>query len=266
MLHTALVVTKVGVPLSIDQRPIPHPKENHVIVQVKVVGLNPHDQTARDRGIFIADSLPTVLGNDVVGIVTELGPSVVNHKIGDRIVGHSAPEAGSLQTGVQEYVVLDVPLTTEIPPEISDDEAATLPTNVIAPPVGLFSEASGLVFPAPWIEAAKTFDSGAQTVFIIGGGSACREFSVQLVQLAGISKIIVVGSERSKAELVRYGATQVIMRDCKNAQAQVQDSVENDLIYAIDCVSAGDNQLLVLDALSTDTRGRMARLVETVCR
>jgi NADPH2:quinone reductase len=261
MFHRALVVTKVGAPLSLAQRPTPHPKENQVVVKVKVVGLNPHDQKARDTGLFIADDLPAVLGNDIVGIVTEVGASVSSRKIGDRILGQPTLEAGSLQTGLQEYAILDVPFTAEVPPEISDDQAATLPTNLVAPLVGLFSEASGSGIPAPWTEAAKTFNYGAQMVLIVGGGSACGKFSVQLARLAGIGRIVVVGSERSKAELVQYGATHVIMRDSENVQAQIQGIVGNDLIYAIDCVGSGEDQLLALNALSTDKRGKMARLV-----
>lgn len=261
MSHTALLVTEVNAPLTKAQRPTPHPKRNQVVVKVTVAGLNPHDQKARDTGLFIADSLPAILANDVVGNITELGPGVVNLKIGDRIFGQATLEAGSLQMGLQEYAVLDVSYTAKIPPRISDDQAATIPTNVVAPLVALFSETSGLGFPAPWTEAAGRFDYKVQTVLIVGGGSACGKFTVQLAHLAGIGKIVVVGSERSKSELLQYGATHVITRDSEDVQARIQEIVGNDLIYAIDCVSASKDQLLALNALSTDKKGRMARMV-----
>jgi NADPH2:quinone reductase len=260
MSQTALLVTKIGAPLTKSQRPKPHPKQNQVVVKVTVAGLNPHDQKARDTGLFIADDLPAVLANDVAGIVTEIGPGVSNRKIGDRIVGHASLEPGSLQRGLQEYAVLDVPYTLKIPEETSEDQAATLPTNVIAPLVALFSE-STLGMPAPWTERAKTFDYNAQTVLIVGGGSACGKFAVQLAKLAGIGRIVVVGSEKSEKELRKYGATDVIMRDNEDVLGQIRSIVGDELIYAIDCVNRAEGQILAVNALSNEKKGTLVRLV-----
>jgi NADPH2:quinone reductase len=261
MFHPALIVTAIGAPLSLAQRPTPRPTSNQILIKVTVGGLNPHDQKARDTGLFIADSLPAVLGNDVVGTVAAVGSDVLTHRVGDRVVGQPTLEPGSRQTALQAYAVLDVAFTAIIPAGVSDDEAASLPTNVIAPLVGLFSEGSGLGIPAPWTEAAETFDYAGQTLLIIGGGSACGKFAVQLARLAGIGRIVVVGSERSRAEVLRYGATDVILRGSEDVQGQIREIVGDDLIYAIDCVNSGDDQLLGLNALSEVKRGKMARLV-----
>jgi len=261
MSQTALIVTEVGKPLVRTERPIPTPAENQIQVKVTVAGLNPHDEKARDTGLFIADKLPAVLANDVVGIVTALGSGVSTRRVGDRIVGHSGMVPGWLQTGLQEYVVLDVPFTAVIPKGISDDEAATLPTNIIAPLVALFNDESGLGIPAPWTKEAEDFDYKGKTLLIVGGGSNCGKFGVQLAKLAGIGKIVVVGSKRSEEEVKRYGATHVLYRDTEDVLGQIREIVGDDLVYAYDAVNPPEGQLLALNALSNHKKGKLARLL-----
>jgi NADPH:quinone reductase-like Zn-dependent oxidoreductase len=261
MSQFALVVNEVGKPLVRAERDIPTPAENQVQVKVTVAGLNPHDQKARDTGLFIADKLPAVLGNDVAGVVTALGPGVSDRRIGDHVVGQSNLAPGWRQSALQEYVVLDVPFTAVIPKGISDDEAATLPTNIIAPLVGLFDDENGLGIPAPWTKEAEAFDYKGQTLLVVGGGSNCGRFGVQLAKLVGIGKIVVVGSKRSENEIKRYGATHVIYRDSEDVLGQIREIVGDDLVYAYDAVNPPEGQLLALNALSNAKKGKLARLL-----
>ena len=261
MSQIALVVNEVGKPLARAERPIPTPGENQIQVKVTVGGLNPHDEKARDTGLFIADNLPAVLGNDVAGVVTALGSGVTNRRVGDHVVGHAGFSSGSIQNGLQQYVVLDVPFTVVLPKGISDDEGATLPTNIIAPLVGLFHEERGLGIPAPWTKEAESFDYKGQTLLVVGGGSNCGKFGVQLAKLAGIGKIVVVGSKKSEEEIKRYGATHVIYRDSEDVLGQIREIVADDLVYAYDAVNPPEGQLMALDALSSHKKGKLARLL-----
>lgn len=60
----ALVVTELGKPVKlIHDRPIPEPSPKQIQIKVKIAGINPHDQKARDNGLFIADNLPGILTN-----------------------------------------------------------------------------------------------------------------------------------------------------------------------------------------------------------
>ena len=263
MSQIALVVSEVGKPLTKTERPIPTPGENQVQVRVTVAGLNPHDEKARDTGLFIAKSLPAVLGNDVVGVITALGSGVTSRRIGDHVVGHAGFVPGSLQNGLQQYAVFDVPFTAVLPKRISDDEGATLPTNIIAPLVALFQEEAGLGIPAPWTKEAESFDYKGQTLLVVGGGSNCGRFAVQLAKLAGIGKIVVVGSKRSEKEIKAYGATQVVYRDSEDVLGQIREIVGDDLVYAFDAVNPPEGQLLALNALSNHKKGKMARLLPT---
>lgn len=258
----AIQVTEIGKPVTLTtNHPIPEPGPKQIQVKVSVAGINPHDQKSRDWGLFVANALPAVITNDVVGHVTKLGAGVTSVAVGDRVVHQPAFDKGSTQTGLQEYALADVGAFTKIPDSISDDEAATLPTNLIAPLVGLFAT---LQIPAPWTAApSKDFDYAGTTLLIVGGGSNCGKFGVQLATLAGIGRIVVVGGKAD--ELQGFGATHVLDRHggYDAVLARIRDVVGDELVYALDAVNGPDGQLLTLHALSTVKRGAMARLLPT---
>ncbi|KAL2862496.1 zinc-binding alcohol dehydrogenase family protein [Aspergillus lucknowensis] len=270
----ALVVTEVGKPVTlITDWPIPEPGPNQVQVKVTVAGLNPHDAKARDYGLFIIRDLtpaiiagsergiidlPCILANDAVGRVTKLGPGVTELAVGDRIVYQPSFAIGSKQNGLQEYALADLGTLTKIPDSVTDDEAATLPTNIIPPLVALFDT---LRIPAPWSAAAKDFDYAGTTLLIVGGGSNCGQFGVQLAKLVGIGRIVVVGGDEEK--LRSFGATHVVDRHggYEAVLSRIRDIVGDELVYAYDAVNPLEGQLLALNALSSAKRGVLARLL-----
>ncbi|KAH6622486.1 putative alcohol dehydrogenase [Boeremia exigua] len=237
--QSAIVVKDIGKPM--------------ILVRVTVGGLNPHDQYARDFGLFIGDDLPNLLANDVVGVVTALGESANRFKVGDRIF---AQASGKKSRGLQEYAVLDEDYAAKVPEGFSDDEAATLPTNIIAVVIGFFAP-SNLAIPAPWTNKTTTED----TILIIGGGSNCGRFAVQLARLSGFTRIVVVGGR--EAELKSYGATHVVDRHGGHevVTKRVRDIVDDDLTLAFDAVSLPGEQHLAINALSNSRTGKLARLL-----
>ncbi|KAF2805036.1 putative alcohol dehydrogenase [Mytilinidion resinicola] len=258
----ALVVAEVGKPLSlITDHPVPKPGPDQVLLKVTVAGINPHDQKTRDDGLFTADGLPALVTNDVTGTVVALGPGVTKYQIGDRVLSHPGFSTAYSQNGSQEYAVNDIGAGFQIPDSITDDEAATLPTNIIAPLVGLFDDKNGVGIPAPWTDAAKSFDYKGTVLLILGGGSNCGKFAVQLAKLAGIGTIITVGGPEQ--ELKSYGATHVLDRHggYEAVLERVRKVVGDDLIYAFDAINVPADQILGLNALSSSKKGKVARLL-----
>ncbi|KAK6857853.1 alcohol dehydrogenase- zinc-containing [Apiospora arundinis] len=257
----AVVVQEVGKPVVLaSDQPIPIPGPRQVQLKVSVAGLNPHDQKARDHGLFVQDRLPAVLGNDLVGTVTRLGPDVQSLSLGDRIVVQGLL-GNNPQSALQQYAVADLNALAKIPDSVSDDQAATLPSNLIAPVVGLFDT---LQIPAPWRDddaRAKTFDYAGATVLIIGGGTNNGRFAVQLAKLAGIGKIVVVGG--SDDELKGFGAMHVLDRHGGHdaVLARIKAVVGDDLVYALDTINAPADQHLGVNALSNSQKGRLGRLI-----
>jgi NADPH:quinone reductase len=261
----AVVLHEIGAPLRLESgRPILNPGPRQVLVRVTVAGLNPHDQKSRDVGLFAhLLSLPAVLSNDVVGVVTEVGESVSGRvfEIGDRIVGQANWVKGSPHGGLQEFALLDIEHACRVPNNISDDEAATLPTNFLAPLIALFVPEK-LGFRPPWqVGGSGGYDQA--TLLVIGGGSACGKFTTQLARLAGIGRIVVVGGDES--ELKAYGATEVLSRfgEPEAVQDRIRASVGNDLRYVIDTVNVPEDQHVGINALSLTEGGKLVRLRRT---
>lgn len=190
--------------------------------------------------------------------MTKISDGVGGVAVGDRVVSQPGFAPSSTQNGLQEYAVADVGAFAKIPEGTSDDEAATLPTNIIAPLVALFKV---LEIPAPWSDGAKGFDYAGTTLLVVGGGSNCGRFGVQLAKLAGIGRIVVVGG--NEAELKGLGATHVLDRHGGHdaVLARIRDVVGDELVYAYDAVSPVDGQVLALNALSSKKKGALARLL-----
>lgn len=268
----ALIVSEIGKPVTlVDDWPITEPGTDQVQVKVTVAGLNPHDAKSRDWGLLILRDLnpvtklepgvadiPCILANDAVGRVTKLGPGVTGLAIGDRVVYQPSFATGSTQKGLQEYAIADLGALAKIPDSITDDEAATLPTNIIPPLVALFKT---LQIPAPWTSAAKEFNYADTTILIIGGGSNCGQFGVQIAKLVNIGHIIVVGGDETKSK--SFGATHVIDRHAgyETVLGKIRDIVGDSLVYAYDATSPPEEQLLAINALSSSKRGVLARLI-----
>lgn len=257
----ALVVRELGAsePVAlVHDWPIPQPGPNQIQLKVRVAGINPHDSKAATMGLFIKDNLPAVLTNDVVGIVTKLGPDVTGVEVGDRIVAQSGFSASYAQNGLQEYCLADVGAFSKIPSGTTDDEAATLPTSIMAPVVALFKE---LAIPAPWSPSFTKSNQAATTLLIVGGGANTGRFGVQLARLAGVGRIVVVGGD--EAELRGLGATHVLDRHGGDdaVLARVRDVVGDDLVLALDAVNMPEGLLVAANALSGSRRGVLARLV-----
>jgi NADPH2:quinone reductase len=120
--------------------------------------------------------------------------------------------------------------------------------------VALF-EVLGL--PAPWHDDKPRPDN----ILIVGGGSNCGKFAVQLAKLAAIPNIVVVGGE--KAPLRQLGATHVIDRHSTEDDLvdKIRKAAGNSLHYALDAVNLPEGLSLALRALSDDQPGKVARLL-----
>ncbi|CAG5156663.1 uncharacterized protein ALTATR162_LOCUS4460 [Alternaria atra] len=258
--QTALIITLVGGRMkSTSSWPIPHPGPKQLQIRVTVAGLNPHDQKSRDNGLFVKDTLPAIIGNDIAGIVTEIGAQVTRFKVGDRVVSQS--QLTNEQKALQQFAVVEEDAAAKIPEGFSDHDAATLPTNAIAALIALF-DPSGLDIPAPW--SKFSFDYAGTTLLIVGGGGNCGRFGVQLARLAGIGKIVVVGGD--EAELKKMGATTVLDRHGGDAAVikRIRDVVGDDLVYVFDAINPPEGQHVAISALSSIKTGKVARLRSSV--
>ncbi|KAF5873501.1 putative alcohol zinc- protein [Botrytis fragariae] len=252
----SLIVQETGKPVVKITRPIPTPKENEVLVKTTSVGINPHDAKIRDWGLFQLP-LPTTLCNDVAGVITAKGDKVSGFELNDHVFGY--PRFVVDAQGSQQYALLEVGCFAKVPSNITDDQAATLPVNLFASALSFWSnEAFG--FSSPWADD-KTFDASSQAVVILGGGSSCGKFAVQVAKITGIGKIVVVASKSNADELRSYGATHIIDRHGTDSEvkARVQEAVGDEIVYVYDPIN--DDQSYAISLLSEKKRGKVVTLL-----
>ncbi|KAL6228680.1 hypothetical protein BDW75DRAFT_226479 [Aspergillus navahoensis] len=256
----ALIVTEVGKPLTLTTDwPVPQPGAKQVQIRVMVAGPN-HDQKARDTGLFIAENLPAVPGNDVVGQIVAVGSDVTGFSVGEKVFGQAGFLPGYIQNGFQEYAVLDTDFIAKVPDGFTLDDVASLPTNVLATVIAFFSP-SFLGLPAPWTSTTAVAAPAGGAILVLGGGSNCGKFGVQLAVLAGFGRIVVVGGDET--ELKSYGATHVIDRHGTPSEivSRIREIVGDDLLYAYDTVNPPATQSVAITALSSTRKGKVARLL-----
>lgn len=114
----AIQVTKVGGPevLTPADVPVPSPKPNEAVVQIKASGVNFIDVYFRE-GRY-PTQLPFINGQEGAGVVTEVGSEVTNVQPGDRVAYTSA--LGSYA----EYAAVPASRLVKIPAELDFEQAA----------------------------------------------------------------------------------------------------------------------------------------------
>lgn len=218
----------------------------------------PHDAYGRDRGIFIGEKLPFVLGSSIAGVVEELGPEPSSSfKVGDRVFGtsnvqHPTPD----QAGLQEYAILQTDSIACTPESITDDEAATLPINIATTAIALFT-GFGFDFPAPWEN--KRFDLASEPIVVLGAGTnIARLFTRLATKILGMRNIISVAGLSNESELLEAGASHVIDRhlpeDTIIAQVHKAAGGAENVTRIFDCASWEHHLAAALLAADKPTR------------
>ncbi|MEV0081940.1 NADP-dependent oxidoreductase [Saccharopolyspora sp. NPDC050642] len=170
--------------------PVPVPGPGELLVRVRAAGVNPGDWRLREGSYGVAG--PAVLGREVAGTVTALGPGVEGFSVGDEVFGGCPGMVG----GWAEQALVTASFAAHRPDEVSPEEAAVLP--VAAGTAHDALEDLGL-------------DAGA-TLLVNGAGGGV---GIPVVQLARARGINVVGvASPAKHELVAgFGAVPVAYGD-----------------------------------------------------
>lgn len=174
----ALILEQPGTPdtLKLTELPKPELEPNHVLIQVKAVGLNPVDYKTAGGGVD-AWTYPHILGLDVAGIIVELGPESTKWKVGDRVYYH-----GNLAKpgGYAEFATAPEHILAAIPEGITFEDAAALPC-------------AG--FTAWQILSRKIKPKAGETVLIHGGAGGVGGFAIQQAKHLGLTVLTTCSPE-----------------------------------------------------------------------
>jgi NADPH2:quinone reductase len=186
----ALVLEKTGELLRTREVPRPSPGPGHVLVRVAAGSVNPLDVKIRDGKAAHAEVVPpAILGIDLAGVVTEVGPGVTRFAPGDEVYG-MAGGVGGVPGALAEYAAADADLLAHKPAALSMVQAAALPLSVITAWEGLIDRAD--VRPG-------------HRVLIHGGAGGVGHVAVQLALSRGAT-VFATGSGRSLEIIAGLGA------------------------------------------------------------
>lgn len=197
----AIQVRKVGGPeaLELVDLPVPEPKANEALVEIKAIGVNFIDVYFRE-GRY-PSQVPFTVGQEAAGIVRKIGSDVTTVKPGDRVA------YTGLQGSYAEFAVVDASRLVVIPDSLDFDSAAAAMLQGMT--------AHYLVHDTYPLRAGET-----ALIHAAAGGVGL--LLVQMAKNIGARVIGTVGSEE-KAQLARAaGADEVINYATHDFAAEVK--------------------------------------------
>lgn len=235
----AVVIEQYGSKDQLKELDVPKPvaKEGQVIIEEKATSINPIDWKLREGYLkqMMDWEFPIILGWDVAGVISEVGPGVTDWQVGDAVFAR--PETTRFGT-YAEYTAVDAHLLAPLPKGVSFEEAASIPL-------------AGLT---AW---QALFDHGhlekGQKVLIHAGAGGVGTLAIQLAKHAG-AYVITTASEKNHALLTDLGADQVIDYHTANFSEILSDI---DLVFD---TMGGDIQDKSLGILKSGT-GRLISIV-----
>jgi len=211
--------------------PIPKPEAHQVLIKVIVAGSNP-----KDWKYPIWNNVTANTGDDIAGVVEDVGEGVFEFKKGDRV---GAFHQGLAPHGsFAEYAIAWDYATFNIPEKLSYEETATVPLAALTAALVLYST---LRLPHPWTPATKPLP-----LIVYGAATAVGAFTIKLAKLSNIHPIIgIVGRGKDFAETLIDRSKGDTLIDYRNGDEAVVASLQAELKklgyenveYAVDAVS-----------------------------
>ena len=230
MSNKAAVLKEKGARFTVEERSIPKPEANDILVKNQAISTAPVDWKMQDYGVLI-DSYPVILGSDVAGTVEAVGSGVTHFKKGDRVTGFADvlsskdPKNGAFQ----QYSIVKVSGAAKIPESMSFEEAAILPMAVATSAVGIF-----LALDVPRL---PTKQQGAFLVW--GASSSVGTVTIQIAKLLGYT-VYGVNSPKHNDYVKKLGATECFNYNDNDITKKIIESINSashKSVVAYDCIS-----------------------------
>jgi len=212
-----IIITKPGGPdvLQLQERPIPIPSANEVLIKVKAAGVNRPDVSQRAGNYPPPAGAPQdIPGLEVAGTIHAVGENVSRWKKGDRVC---ALLAGG---GYAEYATTDHGLCLPIPKNLDEVQAASLPETVFTVWHNVFQRGH--------LMAGENF-------LVHGGSSGIGITAIQLARAMGAKVFATAGSDEKCQTCIQLGAVECINykeKDFEQSFSQVGIDLILDMIGA----------------------------------
>ena len=208
----AIQVTKVGGPevLTPTELPVPSPKPNEAIVEIKASGVNFIDVYFRE-GRYPAP-LPFVEGQEAAGVVTDIGSEVTNVQRGDRVAYTSS--LGSYA----EFAAVPADRLVKIPAELDFEQAAAAMLQGMTAHYLLYS-----TYPL----------KPGETALIHAAAGGVGLLLVQMAKKIG-ARVIATAGTQEKAQLARdAGADECIVYSEADFETETQRLTDGKGVHVV---------------------------------
>ncbi len=218
---TAVAISKPGGPevLIPEQRPVPQPGPDEILIKVQAAGVNRPDVQQRAGAYPPPPGASDLPGLEVAGVVAAVGSNAKRHKVGDRVM---SLVAGG---GYAQYCIAQDAQAIAVPPSLTMAEAGAIPETLMT----------------VW---HNVFERGAlkpgETLLVHGGSSGIGTMAIMLAKALGSKVIVTVGSKDKADACLRLGADHAI-------NYKTEDFVE-----ATKTFTAGAGANVVLDMVGGD--------------
>jgi len=208
----AIQVSKVGGPevLTLVDLPVPTPKPNEAVVQIKASGVNFIDVYFRE-GRYPA-ALPFVNGQEAAGVVTEVGSDVTLVQRGDRVAYTSA--LGSYA----EYAAVPESRLVKIPDELDFEQAAA-------------AMLQGMT--AHYLSHSSYKLQSGETALIHAAAGGVGLLLVQMAKRMGARVIATVGMQEKAALARDAGADECIVYTEKDFETETQRLTDGKGVHVV---------------------------------
>ena len=161
--------------------PTPHPEAAEIVMRVHATALNRGELVV---GGAVHGGPEKLGGNEAAGVITAIGASVTQFKVGDRVFGR-------VRGGFAEYAVAPAHQVLPLPPSLTFEQGAAIPVSFLTayemlyPPYGKLKSGEWLLI------------TGASA----GAGAAC----IQIAKMLGAKSIGTSGSAEKLEKLKAIG-------------------------------------------------------------
>ncbi|HEM5270573.1 TPA: NADP-dependent oxidoreductase [Streptococcus suis] len=215
--HTSY--NKNNISLNLTEIAKPTIQANQVLVKVTAAGVNPLDNmiSRGDVKLIVPYKLPQTAGNEVVGLVEEVGSNVTNFAAGDRVFGRLPLDSIG---AFAEYVAVDAQALAKVPAYLTDEEAAAVPLTALT-----IMQALDLM----GAEAGKT-------IFISGGTGGVGGMAIPIAKAKGLT-VITNGDGANAERVLSLGADQFI-----DYKTEDYTKTLNNVDYVLDTLGGAETE------------------------
>ncbi|KXT08681.1 hypothetical protein AC579_8663 [Pseudocercospora musae] len=237
-------IVHAGPKVEIRDVDIPKPGPHQIVTKIVYSGSNPKDWKVPQ---WLPDMPPLNQGDDIAGVVHEVGEGVIEFKKGDRVAAfHEMLKPGG---SYAEYGLSWDHTTFHLPEKTSFEEGAAIPLAALTAAIGLFAN-NRLNLPQPTAPAKEPIP-----LVVYGASSAVGSYVLHFANRANIHPLICI-SGRAQEHVERLidrakGDTIIDYRKGNEAVVKgIKDALKGaKLFHAYDAVSEHNSYQNICEVL-----------------